>query len=99
MDADEFMDWLGAQLEEFLELPVDTGDRIKAGQRLCEEAKRILDDMSQKTFASTKSKFNQVWERGTIGSFKIPFDDEQKDNWAGDILGTIDGFFEWLSPS
>ena len=93
MDADEFMVWFGNQLKEFLEYSVDTGERIKAGQRLCEEVVRILGDMSEQTFASTKSEFYQGWEKGTIGSFSIPFDDEEKDNWTGDILGTIDGFF------
>jgi hypothetical protein len=93
MDTDEFMEWLGNQLQDFLELPAKTIESLEAGQRVCAEAKRKLDEMSPQTFSSTKSEFSQVWEKRKIGNFDIPFDDEYLSPLAGDILGTIDGFF------
>jgi len=92
MDANEFVEWLGLELQNLVQIPVDA-NRFEAS---CDLVQRAFDEIMN----SDPYEQNRIWNElkeapksRKMGNYQIPFDIRDDCDTIEAVLATIEGFF------
>jgi len=92
MNSNDFLEWLGGQLESMILLP-DGDQRLLVGREIVLDAFRSLDNMPLEERHSALSSLRNPSSR-MIGRFEPPYGESGDEDWLDGILATIVGHYE-----
>lgn len=93
MTANEFVKWLGTELQSLFQKSTDL-NQFQASQDLVKRAFTKLIDAQSTERKRILDAINASHQSGKIGDYKIPFDDRDKFDIIEATLATIEAYLE-----
>ena len=94
MTANDFMLWLGGQLENLAQVPEDNDRKLEASRELVQNAIQRLNGMPEEQRAQVVELIVDPLQTRLIGEYRRPYDESGIDEWNEAILGTLEGYLK-----
>jgi hypothetical protein len=94
MDTDTFLVWLGNQLRNLGQVPVENDRRFDATLELVKTAMESLDNMSTVERNQVFHALNDVPKTNMLRDYRIPYDIRDHYDWIEGILATLEAHLE-----
>jgi hypothetical protein len=92
MDANEFVKWLGTELQNLVQIPFDA-NRFEASCDLVQRAFDEIMNSNPNEQYQIRDELNKVPKSRKMGDYQIPYDIRDDYDTIEGVLATIEGFF------
>ncbi len=94
MTANDFMSWLGEQLDNLAQVPEANDHKLEASRELVQNAIQRLNGMSEEQRTQVVELIAASSQTRMLGSYRRPYDESGIDEWNEGILATLEGYLK-----